>query len=146
MTFRRDYEQEKSKTGSRTEMVVPFHEKINEMHEYFMNSSPTATNEYTGMFEGKNLIYITVEGWAPAAINEKLTPTLYMMKNEGFVFENYYNSLWGGSPATGEYANITGNFYKVQILHTFFIYWIHMFLPFFDCFTLIFRKSLMMAA
>lgn len=80
-------------------------------HVYFESRPGTNKNEYTGLFEGKNLIYITVEGWAPAAINEKLTPILYMMKNEGFVFENYYNSLWGGSTATGEYANITGNFY-----------------------------------
>ena len=34
------------------------------------------------------------------------------MMNEGFVFENYYDSLWGGSTATGEYANMTGNFYN----------------------------------
>ncbi len=71
----------------------------------------TNKNEYTGIFKGKNLIFITVEAWAPAAINEKLTPTLYKMKNEGFVFDNFYCSLWGGSTATGEYANITGNFY-----------------------------------
>lgn len=80
-------------------------------HAFFASREGTNKHEYTGLFEGKNLIYITVEGWAPAAINEKLTPTLYMMKNEGFVFENYYCSLWGGSTATGEYANITGNFY-----------------------------------
>ncbi len=80
-------------------------------HSFFATRAGTNKHEYTGFFEGKNLIYITVEGWAPAAINEKLTPTLYMMKNEGFVFDNYYCSLWGGSTATGEYANITGNFY-----------------------------------
>ena len=80
-------------------------------HTFFATRAGTNKNEYTGLFEGKNLIYITVEGWAPAAINEKLTPTLYMMKNEGFIFDNYYCSLWGGSTATGEYANITGNFY-----------------------------------
>ena len=80
-------------------------------HSFFASRAGTNKHEYTGLFEGKNLIYITVEGWAPAAINEKLTPTLYMMKNEGFVFNNYYCSLWGGSTATGEYANITGNFY-----------------------------------
>ena len=34
------------------------------------------------------------------------------MSNEGFVFENYYNSLWGGSTASGEYSNVTGNFYN----------------------------------
>lgn len=80
-------------------------------HAFFESRAGTNKHEYTGLFEGKNLIFITVEGWAPAAINEKLTPTLYMMKNSGFVFENYYCSLWGGSTASGEYANITGNFY-----------------------------------
>ena len=80
-------------------------------HAFFASRPGTSKNEYTGLFEGKNLIFITVEGWAPAAINEKLTPTLYMMKNQGFVFDNYYCSLWSGSTATGEYANITGNFY-----------------------------------
>lgn len=85
--------------------------KLYNAHSFFESRAGTNKHEYTGLFEGKNLIFITVEAWAPAAINEKLTPTLYMMKNEGFVFENYYCSLWGGSTATGEYANITGNFY-----------------------------------
>ncbi|MBQ0101618.1 MAG: sulfatase-like hydrolase/transferase [Firmicutes bacterium] len=88
-------------------------------HNYFANREPTLKNEYTCMFEGKNLIWITVESWAPAAINEQLTPTLYKMKNEGFVFNNYYCSNWGGSTATGEYANITGMFYtKASCLKT----------------------------
>lgn len=84
---------------------------LKDAHSYFKNRTPTNKNEYTGLFEGKNLILITVEGWAPAAINETLTPTLWKMKNEGFVFENYYCSNWGGSTATGEYAVMTGNFY-----------------------------------
>ncbi|MCQ2426955.1 MAG: LTA synthase family protein [Clostridia bacterium] len=81
-------------------------------HTWFSNRAPTNKNEYTGMFEGKNLIFITVESWAPAAINQTLTPTLWKMKNEGFVFENYFCSNWGGSTNTGEYANLTGNFYN----------------------------------
>ncbi len=81
-------------------------------HTYFSTRTPTNKNEYTGMFAGKNVIFITVEGWAPAAINQALTPTLWKMKNEGFVFENYFCSNWGGSTATGEYANITGNFFN----------------------------------
>jgi len=82
----------------------------------FLNSrAGTKKNEYTGMFEGKNLIFITVEAWAPAAINEELTPTLYKMKNEGFVFNNAYCSIWYGSTATGEYAAMTGNFYYDDI-------------------------------
>lgn len=84
---------------------------LKDAHSYFKNRTPTGKNYYTGLFEGKNLIFMTVEAWAPAAIDEKLTPTLYKMKNEGFVFENYYCSNWGGSTATGEYAVMSGNFY-----------------------------------
>ena len=81
-------------------------------HRFFSEREPTNKNEYTGMFAGKNLIFITAEAWSNAAISEKLTPTLWKMKNEGFRFENYFCSVWGGSTATGEYANITGNFYR----------------------------------
>lgn len=85
---------------------------LKDAHSFFKNRTPTNKNEYTGLFKGKNLILMTVEAWAPAAIDEKLTPTLWKMKNEGFVFENYYCSNWGGSTATGEYAVLSGNFYN----------------------------------
>lgn len=84
---------------------------IKGMHEYFASIEPTKQNKYTGMFEGKNLIFITLEGFSHKVISEELTPTLYKMATEGFVFNNFYNSLWGGSTATGEYAVVTGNFY-----------------------------------
>ena len=85
---------------------------IKDMHQYFSTVTPTKQNKYTGMFKGKNLIYLTLEGFCPEFITPELTPTLYKMSNEGFVFENYYNSLWGGSTASGEYSNVTGNFYN----------------------------------
>lgn len=81
------------------------------MDKYFSSLTPTRQNEYTGMFEGKNLIFISLEGYSCKIIDPELTPTLYKMANEGFVFNNFYNSLWGGSTATGEYSNMTGNFY-----------------------------------
>ena len=84
---------------------------IKGMHEYFSSIEPTKQNKYTGMFEGKNLIFITLEGFSHKVISKELTPTLYKMATEGFVFNNFYNSLWGGSTATGEYAVVTGNFY-----------------------------------
>ncbi len=84
---------------------------IKKLHEYFASVTPTKTNAYTGMFKGKNLIYITAEGFSSKIIDPNLTPTLYKMFNEGFVFKNSYNSLWGGSTASGEYLSLTGNFY-----------------------------------
>lgn len=86
-------------------------------HTWFSNRAPTNKNEYTGIFKGKNLIFITVEAWAPAAIDKNFTPTLWKMKNEGFVFDNYFCSMWGASTNTGEYANITGNFYNALALY-----------------------------
>ena len=85
---------------------------IKSMHQYFQSKEATELNEYTGMFEGKNLIFLTLEGFSDKVIDPELTPTLYKMATEGFIFENFYNPLWGGSTASGEYCNMTGNFYS----------------------------------
>ena len=85
---------------------------IKAAHQYFSSLTPTKQNEYTGMFKGKNLIYITLEGFSYKTIDKDRTPTLYKMANEGVVFNNFYTSLWGGSTATGEYLSLTGLFYS----------------------------------
>lgn len=76
---------------------------VKSMHEYFKNVTPTKQNKYTGIFKGKNLIYITAEGFDKIAIDESLTPTLYKLANNGFVFENYYQPLFTVSTSDGEY-------------------------------------------
>ena len=77
------------------------------MHQYFSTREPTMQNEYTGMFEGKNLIFITAEGFWKYAVNEKYTPTLYKLATEGFVFNEFYNPLWWKSTTDGEYVACT---------------------------------------
>lgn len=76
--------------------------------DYIQGQSGTAVNEYTGKFEGYNLIYLTAEGFSPYAVREDLTPTLYRLVNTGFVFENFYTPLWQTSTSDGEYINCTG--------------------------------------
>jgi len=76
--------------------------------EYLGKVTPTNRNEYTGMFKGYNLIFLTAEGFSTYAIREDLTPTLYKMVNSGFVFNNYYVPLWQTSTSDGEYVNTTG--------------------------------------
>ncbi|MBQ7776581.1 MAG: LTA synthase family protein [Lachnospiraceae bacterium] len=76
--------------------------------EYISTLEPTKENEYTGMFEGYNLIYLTAEGFSTYAIHPELTPTLYKLVNSGFVFNNYYVPLWQTSTSDGEYVNCTG--------------------------------------
>ncbi len=92
--------------------------EIKTLHEYFASEEYTLKNEYTGMFEGYNLIYITAEGFAPYAMQEGLTPTLLKMANEGFVFHNFYAPLWYTSTIDGEFVNCTGllpdDFYSLR--------------------------------
>ncbi len=78
------------------------------LHNYFANTAPSNKNEYTGMFEGYNLIKITAEGFNHLALDEQLTPTLYKLANSGFVFTNFYNPLWWYSTLDGEYVACTG--------------------------------------
>lgn len=78
---------------------------IKDMHNYFENQAPTNKNEYTGMFAGKNLIFIVAEGFYPIAIDEKLTPTLYKLTNSSFVFDNYYQPIYNCSTSDGEFIN-----------------------------------------
>lgn len=60
------------------------------------------------MFKGDNLILITAESFSPYAISPELTPTLYKMSTQGFVFNNFYNPIWGVSTTDGEYVACTG--------------------------------------
>ncbi len=79
-----------------------------EMNTFFSTRESTMENEYTGMFEGKNLILITAEGFSDKLIDPELTPTLYMLQSEGFTFENFYTPLWGVSTSDGEFVATTG--------------------------------------
>ncbi|MGI6509231.1 MAG: LTA synthase family protein [Erysipelotrichaceae bacterium] len=84
---------------------------IKKMHEYFALNPASDKNDFTGYFAGKNLIFLTLEAFSSQVIIPELMPTLYKMATEGFVFTNSYSGQWGGSTASGEYANLTGNFY-----------------------------------
>jgi len=80
---------------------------LQKMHTYFSSVEPTRRNEYTGRFEGKNLIWLTAEGFSRFAVDPVYTPTLYKLSHEGFVFENFYNPLWWVSTSDGEYVATT---------------------------------------
>lgn len=81
---------------------------ISQLHSYVATLTPTKQNAYTGLFAGKNLIFITAEAFCAEVIDPELTPTLYRLANEGIRFEDYYQPLWGGSTSTGEFSHFTG--------------------------------------
>ena len=81
---------------------------VRALHEYFANEQPSQKNEFTGMFEGYNLIKFVAEGFSPLAVSKDLTPTLYKLIHEGFHFTNFYTPSWGVSTTDGEYVACTG--------------------------------------
>lgn len=87
-------------------------ENIKWLANYFNSVTPTKKNEYTGMFKGYNVIFLTLEGFSGYAIDPELTPTLYKMANEGFVFNNFYTPLHFTSTSGGECQNLLGLYPK----------------------------------
>ncbi len=83
-------------------------QNLKNLCEYIIGREPTYTNEYTGMFAGKNLIFMTGEAFWIGCIDEVHTPTLWKLSHEGFVFENFYNPLGTHSTCDGEFALCTG--------------------------------------
>lgn len=81
-------------------------DEVIKMSNYFKNQNPTNKNEYTGIFKGKNLIFITAEAFYPIAVDEKLTPTLYKLVHDGLYFTNYYQPIFNCSTSDGEYTNL----------------------------------------
>jgi lipoteichoic acid synthase len=82
-------------------------DEMSAMLQYFATRQPTPKNEYTGMFEGYNLVFITAEGYSHYAVDKDLTPTLHTMTHEGFRFTDFYNPLWAVSTSDGEYVATT---------------------------------------
>ena len=81
--------------------------RVKTLHEYFATQSGTKQNEYTGMFEGYNLIMICAESFSQHFIDEERTPALYKLATKGFIFNDYYNSVCDNT-SNGEYALLTG--------------------------------------
>lgn len=82
-------------------------ETIRAVNDYVATLTGTNKNEYTGMLKDYNLVMICAESFASGAIHPELTPTLYRMVNEGFVFNNYYNA-YPNNTTDGEYSFLIG--------------------------------------
>lgn len=89
---------------------------INDLNNYIENQVPTYTNEYTGMFKGKNLIYIMAESFDGYFVDKELTPTLYKMIHDGFYFKNYYTPT-NLSTIGGEFSLLTGLLPDLAVLN-----------------------------
>ena len=77
------------------------------LNSYISSLTGTQKNEYTGMLSDYNLIVLCAEAFSTAALDPELTPTLYRMAHEGFVFNHYYNTF-PNNTTDGEYALCLG--------------------------------------
>jgi len=67
----------------------------------------SSKNAYTGLFAGKNMIFITAEAFTAEVISPELTPTLYRLANSGFQFTDFYQPTSAGTTG-GEVLNLLG--------------------------------------
>ncbi|MBR1797536.1 MAG: sulfatase-like hydrolase/transferase [Clostridiales bacterium] len=74
---------------------------------YCASLEPSMSNEYTGLFEGKNLIMITAEAFTAEAIDPVLTPTLYRLATRGINFTDSYIPATAGTIG-GEFSHVFG--------------------------------------
>lgn len=77
-------------------------------HHWFAQRQPSKKNQWTGRFEGKNLVWVVAEGFSTLSMDPVRTPTLWTLSHQGFVFQNFYTPLWGVSTSDGEYVTTTG--------------------------------------
>lgn len=66
-------------------------------------------NEYTGIFEGKNVLVIHAESLQTIALNRsfndvEVTPTLNRLAKEGIFFSNYYSEVGVGTSSDAEFT------------------------------------------
>ena len=81
--------------------------ELRELSRYFSALGGTKKNDYTGLFEGFNVIEICAESYWPYFIDPELTPALYKLTNEGIVFDNFYGSF-PNTTTNGEFSFCMG--------------------------------------
>ncbi len=78
-----------------------------DLDAYVATLTPSLQNEYTGLFAGKNLIFVSAEAFCAEVIDPELTPTLYRLATRGIRFTDYYQPASAGTTG-GECANLLG--------------------------------------
>ena len=81
--------------------------KVKKLNEYVRTLEPSQQNEMTGLFKGKNMIFLSAEAFSAELIDPELTPTLYRLATKGVQFTDYYQPASAGTTG-GEYQNVFG--------------------------------------
>ncbi len=107
-------------------------QEMKEQADTFFESRPGSEgNEMTGLFQGKNVIFILMESMDDWLITQDNTPTLYRMQQEGINFTQFYTPGYGSArtlnselcmntglflPSSGDYIfDYLGNSFRQSI-------------------------------
>ena len=82
-------------------------EDLNALNNYFINRGISEKNEYTGLFEGKNLIVIMMESTNDIIINPEYYPNFYKLMSEGWYWENNYSPRNSCATMNNEFSGMT---------------------------------------
>lgn len=75
----------------------------------YSEQTPHNKNEYTGIFKGKNVIFVQLEGMDSWLITPEDTPNIHAMMDNSIVYNNHYSYYTGGgSTFNSELAVSTG--------------------------------------
>ena len=89
-------------------------EKLSDSDKKFLdetyNAKDTKTSDdYTGMFKGKNVIFLQLEGMDKWLLTKETTPNLYNLMEHSLNFTDHYSIYTGGgSTFNSEFAVNTG--------------------------------------
>ncbi len=84
--------------------------KFANLNNYFASQTVTDYNDYTGMFEGKNVIVILMESVNEAIINKEYFPNYYKLYSKGWHWENNYSPRNSCATGNNEFSAMTGLF------------------------------------
>ena len=97
--------------------------KLQNVDDYFNdNQKDKEVNEMTGVFEGKNIVFILAESLNTWGIHEEISPTLYKMATEGIYFENYYSPKFPSTTVDSEFMFNTGLVPSLDFGNTAYIF------------------------
>lgn len=82
---------------------------LKEFNDFYKEVEPPKTNEYTGIFEGKNIIVIHGESIQNFLIGlkfngQEVTPNLNRLASEGLYFNNFYTQVSVGTSSDTEFT------------------------------------------
>lgn len=81
--------------------------KYTSLNNYFASQKVTDYNDYTGMFEGKNVVVILMESVNEAIINEEYFPNFTSIYNNGWSWVNTYSPRNSCATGNNEFSTLT---------------------------------------